>query len=173
MAIIVTIATTIAYRPFCLLSQPNYSESFHCFRFQPVSPLLSPPHAFTTPLQLRQLKIPPNSLLHVQITLRLARKKGQTHTEWEREGEGEKKPCQFSIPIGQTHIVRVWVRRNGEAGHNSCRPVFIFFIGQHSFQLRLLTHTLNTCHKLAKKENRGTAARSLISPLLLHLPPPF
>lgn len=143
MAIIFTIATTIVFRPFCLLSQPNYSESFHCFRFQPVSPLLPLPIPFTTPLQLRQLKIPPNSLLHVQITLRLARKK-RPNTHWgrEREREAEKKPCQFSIPIGQTHIVRVWVRGGeGEAGHNSCRPVFIFFIGQHSFQLRLLTHT--------------------------------
>lgn len=112
-------------------------------------------HSSSLLLQLRQLKNPPNSLLHVQITLRLTEKKGQTHTQ------REKTMSIFYSNWPNTHTVEVRVGKGGkEVDHNHCRPVFIF-IGQHSFQLRLLTlaHTLNTCHELAKKENRGATAK--------------
>lgn len=58
-----------------------YGIPFAFNQFNILIPFPSPPLL----LQLRQLKNPPNSLLHVQITLRLAEKKGQTHTHTQRE----------------------------------------------------------------------------------------
>lgn len=85
-----------------------YGIPFAFNQFNILIPFPSPPLL----LQLRQLKNPPNSLLHVQITLRLAEKKGQTHTH------REKKPCQFSIPIGQTHTRGRGEREKGEKGES-------------------------------------------------------
>lgn len=55
-----------------------------------------------------------------------------------------------------------WEGERGKGGkqadHNHCRPVFIF-IGQHSFQLRLLTHTRTHAKHMPQIGQKGTSRR--------------
>lgn len=134
-----------------------YGIPFAFNQFNILIPFPSPPLL----LQLRQLKNPPNSLLHVQITLRLAEKKAK-HTHTHRE----KKPCQFSIPIGQTHTRGRGERERGGKGESRQTTTivgpFLFLLANiHSNcgYSHTLAHTLSTCHKLAKKEHRGATAK--------------